>query len=81
MLVPISPFCAQENLRTSFDESIDFLCAFILSNRNSDRRNKKQGFSKKQIDRNTGQYQYYKLSEWWKSHQKTQHKIEDVRAN
>jgi hypothetical protein len=39
MLVPISTICAQENLRTSIDESIHFLCAFILANSNSDSRN------------------------------------------
>jgi hypothetical protein len=39
MMVPISTIRAQENLRTSFDESINFLRAFILANSNSDSRN------------------------------------------
>jgi hypothetical protein len=39
MLVPISTIRAQENLRTSFDESINFLRAFIVANSNSDSRN------------------------------------------
>jgi hypothetical protein len=39
MNVPISTIRAQENLRTSFDESINFLRSFILANSHGDERN------------------------------------------
>jgi hypothetical protein len=93
MNVPIATIRAQENLRNSFDESINYLRAFILSTSHGEDRNvsaldsrttfatKRKTFDKG-IKKRTGgcpKDRYYKPDEWWKLPEKVRAEIIELR--
>jgi hypothetical protein len=96
MAVPVATIRAQDNLRTDFDASVNYLRSFIISSELGELRNiaafetrKRSGTMRKNGRNNGGRGKnkndnaldrYYKPIEWWNLDEDTKEKIMKMRA-